>query len=224
MKLGDKAPEFALKDRTGKKYSLKDFKSDYLIVYFYPKDDTPGCTLEAKGFTKSLPSFKKLKTEVIGISGGDEASKAKFCKKYGLKHLLLSDPAFTTTKKYGSWGEKTFMGRKTTGILRNTYLLDKNRKVVKIFEKVVPEAHPEEIIEAITYFGKKGGETISLGKKLTTKVVKRVAAPKKRTAPKTATKAAKPTTRTLKKKTTTTTKKTAQKRKTAASRKKTTTW
>ncbi len=149
MKIGRKAPEFALKDRTGKSYSLKSFTADNLIVYFYPKDDTPGCTIQAQEFSKSLAALARQKAQVVGISGGDERTKASFCKKFQLKLVLLSDPGFETSKAWGAYGEKSFMGRKSEGILRNTYLLNRERKIVKIFEKVKPETHLEEIFAAL---------------------------------------------------------------------------
>ncbi len=149
MDIGDKAPEFKLKNKDDEVISLKDIKSDFTVLYFYPKDDTPGCTVEAIEFTKYLPQFKKLKTEIIGISGGTDKTKAKFCTKYDLKISLVSDPDFVVAKKYESFGEKTFMGRKYMGIFRNTFVLDKNKKVLTIFEKVKPEGHAEEVIKFI---------------------------------------------------------------------------
>ena len=141
-----KASDFKLKDKDGISYSLKDIKSEYIVLYFYPKDDTPGCTIEANEFTSHLPEFKKLKATIIGISGGDEKSKTKFCTKYNIKVLLLSDPDFSIAKKYKSYGEKSFMGRKYQGIFRNTFILDKNKNILKTFEKVKPEIHAEEVI------------------------------------------------------------------------------
>jgi peroxiredoxin Q/BCP len=174
MKAGTKAPGFSLKDKDGKTWKMEDIKADNLIVYFYPKDDTPGCTLQAKEYTKSLAALRKLKTEVVGISGGDEKTKQSFCKKHGLKVLLLSDPKFATAKKWGAFGEKTFMGKKFKGIFRNTYLLDKDRKVVAVFEKVKPEEDVAELIARVKTLGKK---TVAVkapvrkvvAKKLTTK-------------------------------------------------------
>ena len=149
LKVGEKAPDFFLKDKDGKIYSLKDIKSDYVIVYFYPRDNTPGCTIEAKNFTTDLSEFKKLKTAIIGISGGDEKSKTKFCKDHNLKITLLSDPDFSVCKKYNSYGKKSFMGREFMGIFRNTFVLDKNKKIMKIYEKVDPKIHSEELINFI---------------------------------------------------------------------------
>jgi len=152
LKIGSKAPAFSLPDKNGEIKKLSEFEAEYLVVYFYPKDDTPGCTIESKGFSKDLKKFNKLNAEIIGISGGDAKTKTSFCKKYKLKTLLLSDTDFAVSKKYGAYGPKVFMGRKYKGILRNTYILDAKRKVVKIFEKVTPDEHPGEVLE----FLKKG--------------------------------------------------------------------
>jgi len=152
MKIGQKAPDFSLKDKSGKDYSLKSFKGDYLAIYFYPKDDTPGCTTEALRFTEDKAKFKKLKADVVGISGGDEKTKEKFCRKHEIDLLLLSDSDFTVSKLYGSFGEKTFMGRKYKGIFRNTFLLDKSKKVIQVFEKVSVDNHSAEVLTAIKSF------------------------------------------------------------------------
>lgn len=149
IKQGAKAPPFELLDKDGVSYSLDSFKEKYLVVYFYPKDDTSGCTLEAKGFTALLKKFSKLKTAIVGISGGDEKTKAKFCKKYDLDVLLVSDPDFKVAKAYDSYGQKTFMGRKYTGVLRKTFVLDAKHKVVKIFDSVKADGHAEEVLEYI---------------------------------------------------------------------------
>lgn len=156
LKQGDVPPDFSLKDKDGKLHSLKGLNSTYVILYFYPKDDTPGCTLEANLFNKKLEEFKKLKTTVIGISGGDEESKKKFCQKYGLNFALLSDPDYSVCKEYDSYGEKSFMGRKYFGILRTTFILhhhylskNKDYKIIKIFENVKPEGHAEEVYNFI---------------------------------------------------------------------------
>ena len=147
LKLNDKAHDFFLKDKSGKIYSLKDIKGDHKVIYFYPKDDTSGCTIEAQAFTRDLSKFKKINAAVIGISGGDENSKRKFCEKYDLKVLLLSDPDFSVCKKYGVYGEKSFMGNKFLGIKRTTCVLDKNDKAIKIYENVKPEGHSEDVLE-----------------------------------------------------------------------------
>ena len=141
--------EFSLNDKDGRTISLKDFNSDYIVVYFYPKDNTPGCTIESKKFNDALDQFSKLNTIIIGISGGDEKSKTKFCDKHDLKLTLLSDPNFKVSESYGVYGEKSFMGKKYMGISRQTFVLNKNHKIIKIFEKVKPIIHTKEVLEFI---------------------------------------------------------------------------
>lgn len=128
---------------------LSKIKSNFTVLYFYPKDNTPGCTIEAKGFNKTLKLFSKHKAEIIGISGGDQASKTKFCKKYKLKLTLLSDTNFKVSKKYDCFGKKTFMGRNYLGIFRKTFLLDKSKKVIATFDKVSPDTHARELLELL---------------------------------------------------------------------------
>ena len=143
--IGKKASPFTLTDRKGKPHSLVSFKEKFLVVYFYPKDDTPGCTIEAKEFSRALVRLRRRNVGVVGISGGDDRSKASFCKKYALKVLLLSDSDFKVSKAYGAYGKKSFMGRTYKGILRKTFILDKARRIVTIFDKVSPEGHAAEI-------------------------------------------------------------------------------
>lgn len=152
---GKKAPDFRLKDKDGKVHQLSN--SNFFVIYFYPKDNTPGCTIEANQFNSKLKEFEKLDVQIIGISGGDEKSKTKFCEKHGLKILLLSDTDFAVSKKFGVYGEKLFMGRKYMGINRVTFILDRKRKVIKIFEKVKPAAHAEEVLEFIKSVRSKKG-------------------------------------------------------------------
>lgn len=144
---GKKAPDFNLKDFEASSHPLASFKSPYLVLFFYPKDNTPGCTVESISFSKDLEKFKKLGADVIGISGGDEKTKTKFIQKHKLKVKLLSDPEFKTSKKYRSYGKKSFMGRTYDGIYRNTFVLDKNRKIIKVFESVKPPIHSKEVLE-----------------------------------------------------------------------------
>jgi len=167
MKIGQKAPNFKLKDLNGKSYTLADVQADYTVIYFYPKDDTPGCTLQAKDYTKNLAKFKKLNAEVIGISGGTDATKKSFCKKHGLKVLLLSDTDYAVSKKWGAWGMKSFMGRKYEGIMRNTYLLDKTGKILGVWESVSPEKDTGELLAAITTVAK--GGTLKIAPKVVAK-------------------------------------------------------
>jgi len=144
-----KAPSFKLKNKDGKIISLNNIKSDYIVVYFYPKDNTSGCTIEAKMFSKDLNKFKKINTEIIGISGGDEKTKTRFVEKNNLKITLLSDPEFKVSTKYGVYGEKKMMGRTYMGIKRTTFILDKNKKIIKIFNKVKPLIHSKEVYDFI---------------------------------------------------------------------------
>ncbi|MBI2628462.1 peroxiredoxin [Candidatus Pacearchaeota archaeon] len=159
LKQNSKAPDFELKDKNGKIWRLKDFKPDkikFLVLYFYPKDNTPGCTIEAKEFSALLNDFKKLKTEVIGISGGDESSKKKFHESCDLNSslILLSDPDFKICKKYGVYGQKSFMGKKFLGIKRTTFILrfaDNQEKIVKVYENVKALGHAKEVLEFISH-------------------------------------------------------------------------
>lgn len=149
---GQQAPQFALLDRRGVVYDLKQIATKFTVVYFYPRDNTPGCTLQAKGFNRDLEKFRKLNTTLLGISGGDRASKELFCKRNNLKIALLSDPGFKVSEKYEACGQKMFMGRKYHGIFRKTFVLDKNKKIIKIFDKVKPEGHSKEVRDFIQNF------------------------------------------------------------------------
>lgn len=146
LKEGMKAPDFALNDKDSNIFKLYDLTSDYIVVYFYPKDNTPGCTIESKGFNSFLDEFKKLGVTVIGISGGDDNSKKKFCKKHDLNVILLSDPDFDVSTKWGVYGEKSFMGRKYMGIKRYTFILDENKNVLKVYENVKAKGHAEDVL------------------------------------------------------------------------------
>ena len=147
--LGTQAPNFLLKDKDGKPHALNLMHGDFFVVYFYPKDDTPGCTIEAKEFTAHLSKFKRLNVPVIGISGGDEKTKKKFCEKHKLSVLLLSDPDFSVCKAYGAYGKKSFLGKQFMGILRTTFLLDKSKKIIKVYENVKPETHVVDVLKDI---------------------------------------------------------------------------
>lgn len=149
LKEGEQAPDFSLRDKDSNIHSLSEINSDYVLVYFYPKDSTPGCTIEAQEFSKDIEEFNKLNTTIIGISGGDEKSKTKFCEKHDLKILLLSDSDFSVSNNYGVYGEKSFMGRKYMGISRWTFVLNKDHKIIKIYDKVKPAEHSQEVLEFI---------------------------------------------------------------------------
>lgn len=146
---GRKAPAFSLPDQNGKKISLKDFSGKKLILYFYPKDMTSGCTKEACDFRDSFPDFKKIKADVIGISADSPDSHKKFAAKYDLPFTLLSDENKEVLQKYGVWTEKSMYGRKYMGIERTTVIIDENGKVLKIFPKVKVPGHVEEILKTL---------------------------------------------------------------------------
>jgi len=136
-----KAPDFSLPDQYGKIHKLSDYVGKWLIVYFYPKDDTPGCTKEACSFI----SFHNA--SVIGISKDSVKSHAKFAQKYHLNFSILSDESTETIKAYGAWGKKKFMGREYDSIFRNTYLINPQGEIVKKYDKVKPETHSAEILK-----------------------------------------------------------------------------
>jgi peroxiredoxin Q/BCP len=144
-----KAPSFSLPDQEGVIHSLDNIFAKYIVLYFYPKDDTPGCTIQAKDFTNKLSFFHNKGVQIIGISGLDVKSKEKFCNKYNLKHTLLADSDFKVTKSYKVFGEKKFMGKKYLGIKRTTFILDENKNIIKTFENVSPENHADEILNYI---------------------------------------------------------------------------
>jgi peroxiredoxin Q/BCP len=147
------APSFSLPDQNGNSFTLREVSSPYTVVYFYPKDDTPGCTIEAKEFNQALSKFHKRNITVVGISGGDVRSKEKFCGKYKLKVPLLADVSFEVAKKFGAYGKKSFMGRSYEGVLRRTYVLDKSKRIIKEFGSVKPAGHADEVLSFIEGLG-----------------------------------------------------------------------
>jgi peroxiredoxin Q/BCP len=148
---GKAAPAFALKDASGDKVALKDFQGRNVVVYFYPKDDTPGCTKEACGFRDLWKDIEKTGTVVLGISPDDAASHSRFARKYGLPFTLLSDPDRNVMEKYGAWGEKNMYGKKTMGVIRSTVLIGPDGKVKKHWKRVSKaEEHPQKVLEAIS--------------------------------------------------------------------------
>jgi len=146
---GKKAPAFKLKDQSGQPHALADYAGQPVVLYFYPKDDTPGCTTESCAFQSLLPAFKKSKAAVLGMSILDEKSKAKFANKYGLTFPLLADPEHEVAEKYGVWQEKARYGRKYMGIVRTTYLIDKDGKVARRWDKVSVDGHAEDVAAAV---------------------------------------------------------------------------
>ena len=149
LKEGDMAPDFCLPDKDNREICLKDFKGKYTIVYFYPKDNTPGCTTEAIGFSGILPEFQKLNAEVIGISPDSPESHAKFIEKKNLKVTLLSDENKEVLKKWGVWGLKKFRGKTYMGVNRSTYLVDPEGKIAHTWPKVSVKGHPEDVKKVI---------------------------------------------------------------------------
>ncbi|MFZ2522074.1 MAG: thioredoxin-dependent thiol peroxidase [Minisyncoccia bacterium] len=147
LKIGKISPDFKAIDQDGKVHKLSDYKGEWVLIYFYPKDDTPGCTKEACGIRDSWPGFKKLKIKVFGISIQDEKSHKKFQEKYDLPFTLLADPEKEIVKKYGVWAEKSMYGRKYMGTLRNSFLINPKGKITKIYEKVNPVIHAKEVLE-----------------------------------------------------------------------------
>ncbi len=146
---GKKAPSFTLESSDGGQVSLADFKGKYVVIYFYPKDSTPGCTVEAEGFRDALPKLKKKNAVVVGVSRDSIASHCKFIDKYELSFPLLSDPDQKMIEAYGAWGEKNMYGKKMMGILRSTVIVGPDGKVHKVFPKVKPPVHAEEVLAAI---------------------------------------------------------------------------
>ena len=146
-----KAPNFKLTSTTNKIVELKKIKSKYIVLYFYPKDDTPGCTLETKDFNLLLIKFKKLGCSIFGISKDDLISHLKFKKKYDVKFELLADVKKEAIKAYKVWGKKKFMGMEFTGIIRSTFLI-KDKKIIKDWKSVKVKGHAQEVLDFIENF------------------------------------------------------------------------
>ena len=155
IKENTKAPDFKLPSTSKKNYSLKDSIGNYVIIYFYPKDDTPGCTTETNDFNKLLPKFKKLNCEIFGISKDNLNSHEKFKNKYKIKFDLLADEEKKVLKKYKVWAKKKFMGREFLGIVRTTFLIDKKGKILKIWNNVKVNGHAQEVLETLENICKK---------------------------------------------------------------------
>jgi peroxiredoxin Q/BCP len=147
LKEGDKAIDFTLVDDENQKVSLKDFKGSFLVLYFYPKDMTSGCTREAIGFSEQILKFKKLNAQVVGISKDSVQSHKKFKEKYNLKIKLLSDESLEVVKEYGVWVKKKLYGRELFGIERTTFVINPQLKIIKIFPKVKVDGHVEAVLD-----------------------------------------------------------------------------
>ena len=146
LKAGEKAPVFTLFDKDGKSVSLSDFSGKKVVLYFYPKDNTPGCTRQACAFASAYDGFKEKNVEVIGISKDSVASHVKFAEKHGLPFILLSDPDLEAIKAYGVWQEKKLYGKVSMGVVRTTFIINENGNVEKVMEKVKPDTNASEIL------------------------------------------------------------------------------
>ena len=149
LETGMKAPAFTLKDKNGNVVSLSDFLGKKVVVYFYPKDNTPGCTRQACAFAGAYEEFKRKNVEVIGISKDSEASHIKFAEKYNLPFILLSDTTLDVIKAYGVWQEKKLYGKVSMGVVRTTFVIDENGKIEKVMPKVKPDTNAAEILAAL---------------------------------------------------------------------------
>lgn len=154
LKVGQLAPNFSLPDQKSKEHKLSDHKGCWVLVYFYPKDDTPSCTKEACSIRDNLPQFKKLEAKVFGINVNSVKSHKKFAEKYKLPFTLLADEDKVIVKKYGVWVKKKFMGREYMGTMRTSFLIDPNGKIAKIYEKVNPEVHAQEVLNDLNKKGR----------------------------------------------------------------------
>ncbi|TLX83074.1 MAG: thioredoxin-dependent thiol peroxidase [Thaumarchaeota archaeon] len=145
---GDEVPDFSLTNAEGKIVKKSELKGKKYVVYFYPKDFTPGCTIEAEEFARDYKKFKNAGVEIVGISPDDEQSHKKFGEKMKVPFILLSDTKTEVAKKFGVWGKKQFMGREYMGVNRSTFLVNEKGKIFKVFEKVKPSGHAQEVLEA----------------------------------------------------------------------------
>ncbi len=147
---GDLVPKFELEDSDGNKVKSTDFKGKKHVIYFYPRDFTPGCTTEADEFSRDYKKFKKSGVDVLGISPDDVDSHKKFCKKMGIPYTLLADTNKEVSKKFGVWGKKKFMGREYMGIVRSTFLVNEKGKIFKVYPKVKAAGHSKQVLDDFT--------------------------------------------------------------------------
>ena len=150
LKIGDKAPDFTLKDKNGNDVSMSDFLGKKVVLYFYPKDNTPGCTRQACAFAGAYARFKTINVEVIGISKDSVASHVKFAQKYDLPFVLLSDPELSAIKAYDVWQEKKMCGKLGFGVVRTTFIIDEKGNIEKIMPKVKPDTNAAEILNYLS--------------------------------------------------------------------------
>lgn len=146
LQQGTKAPDFTLNDKDGNAVSLSDFSGKKMVLYFYPKDNTPGCSRQACAFAAAYADFRKDDIVVIGISKDSEASHRKFAEKYSLPFIILSDPELIAIKAYDVWQEKKLYGKSSMGVVRTTYIIDENGMIEKVMEKVKPDTNAAEIL------------------------------------------------------------------------------
>lgn len=146
LKVGNQSPDFKLESSDGQSYSLSDFKGQWLVLYFYPRDNTPGCTIEAKDFTALVSKFKKENVVVVGVSRDSCASHQKFIDKQNLKLFLLSDSDHKVQEAFGVWGKKKFMGRESMGTIRSTFLIDPQGIIRQIWDNVKVKGHAEAVL------------------------------------------------------------------------------
>ena len=146
LKAGQKAPDFTLPDQNGNSVSLSDFAGQRVVLYFYPRDNTPGCTRQACAFASAYRGFKQKGVQVIGISKDSTASHVKFAEKYNLPFLLLSDTELTAIREYGVWQEKKLYGKTSMGVVRTTFLIDEKGMITEVMEKVKPDTNAADIL------------------------------------------------------------------------------
>ncbi len=151
--VGQLAPDFTLSDQSGAAHHLAAYRGQWVLVYFYPKDDTPGCTKEACGLRDRFAEFKKLKAVVLGISVDSVESHKRFADKFHLPFPLLADTQKQVVQAYGVWGQRQFMGKTYMGIARTSFLIDPAGKIAKVYPKVKPEEHTDEILKDLAHFG-----------------------------------------------------------------------
>ena len=155
LTVGSPAPQFTLTDQNGTTHTLSDYKGKWVLMYFYPKDNTPGCTKQACAIRDEFPEFKKMNCVVFGISTDGEKSHKKFEEKFQLPFTLLADTEKEVAKAYGVWAPKKFMGREFLGTLRTSFLINPEGNIVKVYEKVKPELHAAEVLHDLRIMGLK---------------------------------------------------------------------
>jgi peroxiredoxin Q/BCP len=147
---GQEAPDFELVSDAGERVRLSQFRGKPVVLYFYPRDDTPGCTKQACGIRDSYEEFEERGTVVLGVSPDEESSHVKFKRKYGLPFTLLADPEHEVAGQYGVWGERKYMGRTYMGIERSTFLIDEDGRIAKVMRRVKPDTHTNQVLEALS--------------------------------------------------------------------------